>query len=102
MAGYKPLPFKQFSWNKNKKGFWTLSHKNIEKKRHACLTSYLGLDQLIRYKHETIKKRIECGHNNVADDDLKTLASLYRYDYMVMDGMYEALQQLGYSIVLDS
>ena len=85
---------------KNEKGFWNLSHKNIENKRHACLTTYQGLDQLIRYKYKTIKKRIASGNKDVSDVDLKTLSALYRYDYMVIDGMYEALHKLGYSIVL--
>ena len=100
MAGYKPLLFKDFSWVKNDKGIWNLSHKDVEKKRHACLTTYQGLDELIRYKHETIKKRMESGDKDVISADIKSLSALYRYDYMVIDGIYEALHQLGYSIVL--
>lgn len=101
MEGYKPLPFDEFSWKENEKGFLSLSHKNIARKRHACLTTYQGLDQLIRYKYDKTVAEIKQGKENIAEPDPNALAAIYRYDYMVIDGMYDALQNLEYSIFIN-
>ncbi len=57
LSGYKPLPFADFEWQERKyetetgeKSSYTLAHKDTSTRRHACLTSYLGLDRLIEHK----------------------------------------------------
>ena len=99
LSGYKPLAFKEFVWKKNSKGREDLLHKNRERLRHACLTSYQGLDELIQYKYKTLKEESEKGERAVGQIDFNAQAAIYRYDYMVVDGMYDALSGLGYSIV---
>ncbi len=99
LAGYKPLPFKDFTWERNKKGKDVLNHKNEEKLRHACLTTYYDLDTLIRHKCKILKEAQEKGEKQVGSIELNVLTDLYRYDYMVIDGMYDALDKLGYSLV---
>ena len=99
LSGYKPLHFNEFTWKQNNKGREDLQHKDKEKLRHACLTSYQGLDELIQYKYKTLKEESEKGERKVGQVDFNAQAAIYRYDYMVVDGMHEALSGLGYSIV---
>ncbi len=99
LSGYKPLLFKEFAWVCNNKGKDVLQHKNVDKLRHACLTTYEGLDKLIKYKYETQKEASEKGEKNIGTVDFNAAADIYRYDYMVIDGMYDALTRLGYSIL---
>ena len=99
LAGYKPLPFKDFWWKTNKHGIDVLQHKNTAKHLHACLTTYADLHGLLEYKYETIKAAAESGEKKVGEVSFDALADIYRYDYMVIDGMYDALNELGYSIV---
>ena len=96
LSGYKPLPFEQFIWKQDRTGKDVLQHKDEEKNRHACLTTYYGLDKLICYKEKTLKEATDRKVGEVTKD---ALAAIYRYDYMVIDGMYDALTKLGYSIV---
>ena len=98
MTGYKPLPFDEFVWSVNKKGFDVLQHKDIARRRHACLTTYAGLKQLIDHKYETLQSAKAEG-KNVGEVKLNNLADIYRYDYMVIDNLYEALTRLDYSII---
>ncbi len=98
LTGYKPLPFDQFVWGVNDKGFDVLQHKNIAKRRHACLTTYAGLKQLIDHKYEVLQSAKAEG-KNVGEVKLNNLADIYRYDYMVIDNLYEALTRLDYSII---
>lgn len=98
LTGYKPLPFDEFVWSVNKKGFDVLHHKDIARRRHACLTTYAGLKQLIDHKYETLQSASHEG-KNVGEVKLNNLADIYRYDYMVIDNLYEALTRLDYSII---
>ena len=100
LSGYRPLPFKEFIWTRNDKGKDVLQHKNTDKLRHACLTTYEGLDALIQYKYKTLQEASAAGEKEVGTVTLHALSSIYRYDYMVIDGMYDALTNLGYSILL--
>ncbi|MBQ2740948.1 MAG: hypothetical protein IJF39_04960 [Clostridia bacterium] len=99
LSGYKPLPFKDFTWTRNSKGKDVLQHKNVKNLRHACLTTYEGLDALIEHKHQVIKAASDKKEKDVETVDKNALDSIYRYDYMVIDGLYDALTKLGYSIV---
>ena len=99
LSGYKPLPFDEFVWARNDKGKDVLKHKDTDRRRHACLTTYEGLDELISYKYQTMQEAVQKGEKEVGAISRESLADLYRYDYMVIDGMYDALTGLGYSIV---
>ena len=100
LSGYRPLPFNEFIWTRNDKGKDVLQHKNTDNLRHACLTTYEGLDALIQYKYKTLQEASAAGEKEVGTVTLHALSSIYRYDYMVIDGMYDALTNLGYSILL--
>lgn len=102
LAGYKPLPFDEFTWKVNSKGYDVLVHKDEKSLRHACLTTYVGLDTLIRHKCRVLEEASKAKQKNVGAYDLNTMADIYRYDYMVIDGMHDALTSLGYSIVKKS
>ena len=99
LSGYKPLPFKDFTWVRNKNDKDVLQHKNVDALRHACLTTYEGLNKLIDYKYEVIKQASDAKEKDVETVDKNALDSIYRYDYMVIDGLYDALTRLQYSIV---
>ncbi len=99
LSDYKPLSFQEFTWVRNSKGKDVLQHKDEDRLRHACLTTYYGLDELIQYKYETMKKASEAGEKEVGEVSINNLSAIYRYDYMVIDGMYDALSRLGYSII---
>ncbi len=99
LSGYKPLPFKEFIWTRNEKGKDVLQHKNGAKFRHACLTTYAGLDKLLKHKQKVLQEAAEKGEKKVGSTDMNTLASIYRYDYMVIDGMCEALDRIDYSVI---
>ena len=99
LSGYKPLPFKDFTWTCNSKGKDVLQHKNVKNLRHACLTTYEGLDTLIEHKYQVIKQASDKKEKDVETVDRNALDSIYRYDYLVIDGLYDALTKLGYSIV---
>lgn len=102
LSGYKPLPFDKFEWTEKKSSsgdiVYNLSHKNTPAHRHACLTTYLGLDDLIEYKLSRLNEEKKKGERMIVGADKNELAMIYRYDYMVTDGMYDALKRLGYSI----
>ena len=106
LSGYKPLSFNGFEWlEKNRttdgveQSVYALSHKNTEARRHACLTTYVGLDTLIKHKYNILCQEEQKGERRVVGADMNSLAEIYRYDYMVTDAMYEALVRLGYCII---
>lgn len=73
-----------------------MAHKDIARKRHACITTYYGLDELIRFKFHALYPDAK-----TADDDprLAEIAKIYRYDYMDLDRLYDEVTAMGYKLV---
>lgn len=55
--------------------------KDLNEKRHGCLTTYYGLDILYN-------KMLDIYKNNNIDKNILDIES-YKYDYMVLDNLYE-------------
>lgn len=74
----------------------SLVHKNVELKRHACITTYYGLNELVLYKFVT-------GYPDevIKNDDrrLRVLGNIYRYDYMDLDRLYSEITAMGYKLI---
>lgn len=76
------------------------AHKNEDLKQHACLTTYQGLDELIKYKYSLFKPDADTSKLDYANDPLlKNIATVYAYDYMDLDRLYKEITSLGYDIV---
>lgn len=73
-----------------------MAHKDTERKLHACLTTYYGLDELIRFKFGALY-----GDAKPANDDerLLSLGKIYRYDYMDLDRLYGEITAMGYKLL---
>ncbi|MDE6557584.1 MAG: hypothetical protein K2K39_00595 [Clostridia bacterium] len=71
----------------------TMPHKDTERKQHACLTTYYGLDELIKYKFETLYPTAEFKNDSEA---VHELSKIYRYDYMDLDRLYGEVTSMGY------
>lgn len=79
------------------------AHKNEDLKQHACLTTYQGLDGLIKYKYSLFKPDADTGKLDYANDELlRSIASIYTYDYMDLDKLYKEITSLGYDIIDNS
>ncbi len=76
----------------------SMPHKNAEQKRHACITSYYGLHELISYKYKCMygEDLDESKYGNNAK--LQELGKIYAYDYMDLDRIYSEITALGYII----
>lgn len=74
-------------------------HKNPDKKQHACVTSYYGLDELIKYKYSLLKPSADS--KKIAPDDkcFLELSKIYAYDYMDLDKLYAESVAMGYKLV---
>jgi len=70
-----------------------LIRKNESLKRHACLTSFEGLDRLTGISLEKFKE-----FNLKQDDALKECEAI-RYDFGLMDNLYGLLQNSPYRII---
>ncbi|MCM1195362.1 MAG: hypothetical protein NC332_05470 [Firmicutes bacterium] len=101
LSDYTQMSKKEILARKNidGNGAVTYTHKDAELKRHACLTTYEGLDELIRFKYEHMYPD-SFAKGKLSDDDAKLLAlgAIYRYDYMSLDSLYEELITLGFKI----
>lgn len=64
--------------------------KDIENVLHACLVDYYDLDKLYKYLESDSTK-------NSYNLSLKDIES-YRYDFMIMDSLYDQLAAVGYKI----
>ena len=66
-------------------------HKNLERKAHACLTAYRGLDVLHKYELKLYQEA------NIE----KTIADVetYKYDIAFVDSIYDKIVEMGYDIV---
>lgn len=88
----------QVAESKDEKGnvIKTVPHKNIALKQHACITTYYGLDQLIKFKYELINNETltESGYKN--NERLQSLSKIYAYDYMDLDRLYSEITAMGY------
>lgn len=94
---YKPMKISDFPFNENKNRF---EHKDTKHKKHACLTTYSGLDTLIKIKYQKLKEQKKQDATIKVDDpDFIDTANIYRYDYMMMDALYDSLKDLNYKIV---
>lgn len=71
----------------------TLPHKNTALKQHACITSYYGLNDLIKYKFKTLYPKEEFKNDNA---NVLELSKIYRYDYMDLDRLYNEITAMGY------
>lgn len=99
LSGYKPLKFEEFVWKTDDNDCFVLQHKDISRLRHACLTTYRGLDKLIKYKCRVYEEEAKKGEKKLDKHNLDTESSIYRYDYMVIDNIHDAMERMGYSIV---
>ena len=78
----------------------TMPHKDAENKRHACITSYYGLDDLIKFKYAALYPKADLGKLDYATDErLRDLGKIYAYDYMDLDKLYSEISAMGYVIV---
>lgn len=81
----------------------TMPHKNTELKRHACLTTYYGLDELIRFKYKALYPDAELSEKSYkTDENLRGLGRLYAYDYMDLDRLYGEITAMGYKLVYNN
>ncbi len=76
-----------------------IPHKNTEQKRHACLTTYYGLNELIAFKFKTLYPGESFNIIDKNDDRLKELGKIYSYDYMDLDRLYGEISAMGYKLV---
>lgn len=68
-------------------------HKDLERKRHACLTSFEGLDRLHRAELELYR---DCAPDRaVTIEEIET----YRYDLQLLDDVYGATKKGDFAIV---
>ena len=78
----------EMSLNEDKVKFAT---KNLLTKRHACLTTYYGLDELSSYLASEASKAL---NKPVSKEEY----DLYIYDCALIESSVEVLQELGYSV----
>lgn len=72
-----------------------VKHKDVSRKLHACLTSYYGLDELIRFKFGILYPGVKPAND---DERLLELGKIYRYDYMDLDRLYGEITAMGYKL----
>ena len=76
-----------------------LAHKDEDNKKHACLTTYYGLDDLIKFKFGKLYPQEGLSGLSQSDERLLELGKLYAYDYMGLDRIYTELTTLGYNLI---
>ncbi len=77
-----------------------IPHKDAQKRQHACITTYYGLNDLVKFKYEKLlpdKKFSKADRKS--DSLLHELGRIYAYDYMDLDRLYEELNSTGFAIV---
>lgn len=74
----------------------TVPHKNTALKQHACLTTYYGLDKLIKYKYELLCSQALKQSEYKNNECLQNLSKIYAYDYMDLDRLYSEITAMGY------
>ena len=76
LNNFDQMSSKDFIFSNNK-----VIIKDLDEKRHGCLTTYYGLDDLY-------KKMLEIYTENNVKKNILDIES-YKYDYMVLDNLYE-------------
>lgn len=77
-----------------------MPHKNTALKRHACITTYYGLDELITYKYGKLYQGATLSKEDYKDNvRLQELSKIYSYDYMDLDRLYSEITAMGYKLV---
>lgn len=76
-----------------------VSHKDLARKLHGCLTTYYGLKDLIEYKFGLMYPEENIKDVPATDARLRELYNLYQYDYMDLDRLYGEVSTMGYKIV---
>ena len=61
-------------------------------KRHACLVDFYELEKLMNYEFNLLPKMVKRHPKNMADVDC------YKYDFQSLDGIYESITKLNYTI----
>ncbi|MDE6274797.1 MAG: hypothetical protein K2L87_07115 [Clostridiales bacterium] len=81
-------------------GIRNLNHQNNDKKQHACITTYSGLDELVRFKYSYLcsGKKFDASRFG-SDKQMQELAKIYTYDYMDLDRLYSEVITMGYEII---
>ena len=74
-------------------------HKNVALRRHACITTYYGLRELIEYKFGILYPGEDIRKVAPSDARLRELYNIYQYDYMDLDRLYSEIASMGYVIV---
>jgi len=75
-----------------------VKHKDTKKLKHACLTTYYGLDDLIKYKFGLIYGKTEAQKVKDKDARLLALSDIYKYDYIDLNSLYSSVLTLGYTV----
>lgn len=81
MNGFNPMSLDEMKLTIDENG--DCQHKDIEHKKHGCLTTHAGLDQLHRFEANT---KLEKNPNMSLEEALKEKES-YRYDAMNLDNI---------------
>ncbi len=77
----------------------TMAHKNTALKRHACITTYYGLSELIAYKYLMLYGEALSKAEYNGNARLNELSKIYAYDYMDLDRLYGEITAMGYKLV---
>lgn len=80
--GFEQLPLDKISIKEDGK----IVHKNLKLKKHACLTSYKGLDTLHKFEAE---KYAEFDKHKHDLDYYLLKVETYKYDSQLLDNLYE-------------
>ncbi len=97
---YKPMNKKDMKLEEDKKGNKTMAHKDTEHKKHACLTTYYGLNELITYKYKCMHPEMPLSEENYKNNaNLQEISKIYAYDYMDLDKIYREITSMGYKLV---
>lgn len=76
-----------------------LPHKDAARKLHACITTYYGLDELIRFKYALLYPEEKLTEKSFkSDPKLRELSKIYAYDYMDLDRLYAEITAMGYAL----
>lgn len=84
--GFNPMNLDEIYYEEGR-----IIHKNLGIKKHACLTSYEGLDILHKYE---LQMYLDNGVNKTIND-----VETYKYDLQLMDNLYDTLMNAGYKII---
>lgn len=78
----------------------SLPHKDTAHKRHACITTYYGLNDLIMFKYGALESEADLSALDYKTDErLRELAKIYAYDYMDLDKLYAEITAMGYILL---